>query len=148
MTIVRHQQQPNRASCFFTSLGMMFGVDVQNLFDIVGHDGTEKIWPDQAEPFCFRGHTIDEAMWCSLILDLPMRLINRDSIVGHTEVDIQKVKTPYHWEGILNFNLGKPKVFLNDHHAVCWHDYVTYDPSRLHPSRSPIVLKDWEICIL
>lgn len=56
----RFQLQPSRWSCLPTSLAIVLDVPVQAIFDIVGHDGSEIVWPELKEPQCRKGFTLGE----------------------------------------------------------------------------------------
>ncbi len=54
------QQQPNRWSCMPTALAMLLDRPVEMIINQIGHDGSDKIWPDKPEPNCYRGFNIQE----------------------------------------------------------------------------------------
>ena len=53
-------KQPNRASCLPTAFAAVLGVDTQDIFEHLGHDGTEWVWPDAQPPRCYRSFHIQE----------------------------------------------------------------------------------------
>lgn len=53
---MRHQRQPTGWSCLATSFAMALDLPVSALMDLVGHDGSEIVWPSLADPICRRGH--------------------------------------------------------------------------------------------
>lgn len=42
---------------------MVLEVTVEKLIEVVGHDGSEVLWPDQPEPLCRKGHHIEEMQY-------------------------------------------------------------------------------------
>lgn len=54
------QKQPNRWSCLPTSFAMLLDVDVHEIFNYLGHDGSEVIWPDHPIQYRHRGFHIQE----------------------------------------------------------------------------------------
>lgn len=55
-----HQLQPNNWSCLLTSFAMAYDMPVVDLVDLVGHDGSEIMWPHLAPPNNRRGFHIQE----------------------------------------------------------------------------------------
>jgi len=49
-----YQKQPNRWSCFPTAVAIVLGINVQEIFTYLGHDGSERCWKYLNEPFCRR----------------------------------------------------------------------------------------------
>lgn len=54
--------KPNQWSCLATSFAMVLGITTERFYELAGHDGGEKIWPDIPDPFCRRGFHINEAV--------------------------------------------------------------------------------------
>lgn len=150
---MKHIQQPNDATCFITSIAMMWdqtdpGGLLVDLFGLIGHDGSEVLWPELTGWEQYRGHSLDEIMYCAIMMGRDCRIINRISECGHNWADKKMVKTPYNWEAIIFHEPTKPRVLLNDRHAICWCDFVTYDPNRLYPSQMPLIANDWDMLIV
>lgn len=57
------QIQPNRASCLVTAFAMVLDIPVEKIFEQLGHNGTEVIWPELPEPFCYRGFHPQELIY-------------------------------------------------------------------------------------
>lgn len=51
---MRYQKQPNRWSCFPTAVAIVLGIEVDEIFKQLGHNGSEVCWPELDEPFCRR----------------------------------------------------------------------------------------------
>lgn len=71
--------QPNRASCLPTCLASLLDVPVQQIFDDIGHDGTERIWPGLVEPRCYRGFHPQEIMISAYNHGLPLIRLHRET---------------------------------------------------------------------
>ena len=54
------QKQPNTWSCLPTALAILLGVDVAEVIKAIGHDGHDLIFPDNPDPYCFRGFHAQE----------------------------------------------------------------------------------------
>ena len=54
------QKQPNKWSCLPTSFAIVLNCPVQEIFDYLGHDGSEIIWPENKDPFNRRAFHIQE----------------------------------------------------------------------------------------
>jgi hypothetical protein len=54
------QVQPSAWSCFPTALAMCLDVPVQRMFDLLGHDGSEILWPELPEPLRRRSFAFQE----------------------------------------------------------------------------------------
>ncbi len=54
------QLKPNQWSCSITALAMTLRVTVESLVSQIGHDGSEIIFRDLAEPMCRRGYHSQE----------------------------------------------------------------------------------------
>lgn len=52
--------QPNRWSCSVTSAAMAMDITVPDIISLIGHDGSEVIYPDLPEPMCRAGFDIQE----------------------------------------------------------------------------------------
>lgn len=64
------QTQPNRWSCLPTAFAMGIGIPVKQIFDYLGHDGSEIIWPEFPEPKKRKAFHIQEMIDFSLTKDV------------------------------------------------------------------------------
>lgn len=46
---------------------MAVRVQVADMLDMIGHDGSEVVWPDLSDPHCRRGHHTQECLAASLM---------------------------------------------------------------------------------
>lgn len=54
------QTQPNRWSCLLTSFAIALATKQKFIFDWLGHDGSEIIWPEEEDPYNRRSFHIQE----------------------------------------------------------------------------------------
>lgn len=51
-------KKPERWMCLPTAFAMALGMPLRDVLDLIGHDGSEIVWPNYPEPQCRRGfHT-------------------------------------------------------------------------------------------
>lgn len=141
------QKSPNRWSCLPTALAMTLSVDLSELIDLIGHDGSEILWPDQPEPLKRRGFHIEELQYVAvsygfLLVPFSPRLLYNpkgDPDIFVLDMDFTgKFKIALDsYDGIL---LGEYKTTKNAH-AIAWcsMEGTVYDPSG-HTSK----LNDFE----
>lgn len=56
------QRKPNRWSCIATAFAMALDIPVAEVFRIVGHDGSEVVFPELPEPIGRRGLHLQECL--------------------------------------------------------------------------------------
>lgn len=124
------QPQPNRASCFITSVACIINRDVYTLMDMLGHDGTDTIMCNGV--FILRGFHYEEIVRLLLKLGYLM-------IPFHSRIDLFNFKTmdtglpPYteKFSDLEEIMINRDGVISNtDTHACAWHDNVVYDPGK------------------
>jgi len=130
------QFQPNRWSCLATSFAMALDIPVAQFFDLVGHDGSEILYPELPEPVCRRGIHVQEAIevaWTLGYSSTPFELFpqSRTSPGGPTHV----VKFPTgNWDRFSS-QIGCRKgviecvTQIGNGHAVAFLENVIYDPA-------------------
>lgn len=55
-------KQPNRWSCLPTAFAIAMDIPIQRMFDLIGHDGSEIVWPELPEPLRRRAFHITECI--------------------------------------------------------------------------------------
>jgi hypothetical protein len=118
---MKPQKQPNKWSCLATSFAVILGVDVRELFDEIGFDGSEKVWPDNHR----RGHHPNELILCSLRRGWSVTPIEFRPALLHPTTDqvheLDAVDFPLTGCGVLGLR--------NPSHAVAFIDPVIFDPA-------------------
>ena len=63
---MRLQTSPNAWSCLPTSLAMVIDKPLKDIITVLGHDGSEILWPNIEKPDCYRSFTIPEMVFVAL----------------------------------------------------------------------------------
>lgn len=63
---MKFQSQPNMWSCSVASAAMVMNIPIHDLISLIGHDGSEIMFPDLPEPVCRAGFTIQEIVDAAL----------------------------------------------------------------------------------
>jgi hypothetical protein len=130
--------QSNRWDCVPTAFAMCLDVLPLDIYEYIGHDGSEIIWPELEEPYRRRSFHIDEMIDFCMGLSYAPVFIDREPIMSPM-VDLEKTFLPYRkefsenrWNNYLKYHdavlLGFTKS--DKPHAVAWshHDQLIYDP--------------------
>ncbi len=113
---------------------MVLDERVEHLCKVIGHDGSEILWPDQPEPFRRRAHHIEEIQYAALTFGISLapfvpQFEYSPCNVGFVQYDFTKqfLLVRKHYNGILlgEFTRGHP-------HAVAWNanEGLIYDPDN------------------
>lgn len=129
------QESPNKWSCLPTSFAMALDKEVQQVLSLVGHNGSEIIWPKLKEPYCRRSFHIQEMILISYALGYtctPFEAIPVSKPLGATEPYAIDIATPQGRMNDLLFDnygvlIGLGKSGLP--HAVAWDGYQIFDPN-------------------
>lgn len=104
--------------------------DVQEVFDFIGHDGSEIIWPLLPEPLCRRSFHIQEILvWAHRthnahfigIERIPVLGVDDDHIIAIDTMDLDDYLSNY--SGVLCGTLN------GNRHAATWHGNMIFDSS-------------------
>lgn len=133
---MKRQQQPNVSACLPTALAIVLGIDVQEIFQELGHDGMQVIFPNLVGPRKYRSFHIQDIVDCCL---------NRGYAVTRIEARSGRQEGDQFWEmdgdrekrfnDYLNGSVGilEGKVFGSRGHAVAWDgiEKVLHDPDAV-----------------
>jgi hypothetical protein len=78
-------KQPNSWSCSVTAFAMALDVSIEKLICMVGHDGSEILWPELSDPLRRRGFHLQELMLCAVHLDYIPTLWEVDTLFAPNE---------------------------------------------------------------
>jgi hypothetical protein len=120
------QTQPNRASCMLVSLAICMDTPYQELFTILGHDGTEVLWPEYPKPKCYRGFHECEISYLANAHGMQFTKYEKHLHLGHSIYTVKGVNTPYNFDFLVSEGIG---VLLDDKHAVACDHGKIYDPN-------------------
>lgn len=88
-------KQPNQWSCFPTALAIITGHPVKYIIDLIGHDGSEIIYPNMPEPFNRRAFVDDEIVKTAWHLGYYAVAFTQDKIVQGFDGSIKVIKDVY-----------------------------------------------------
>ena len=126
------QKQPNNWSCLPTAFAMALDMDVKNLINLLGHDGSEIIWPDKKEPFNRRSFHIQE--FIDFCYSCDYAIIQIDNYFKSQPDNFSKpfVVMNQNFEKIIYRNIGVLIGIGNQssrNHAVAWNGIEIFDPN-------------------
>lgn len=142
---MKPQRQPSCWSCLATAFAIVMDVDVEKIFNFIGHDGSEVIWPQLEDPRKRRSfHPRELIIYClarnyaAIHLDLEAASAADEESIIYELPPINKE----HLEHLLINNRGVliGTTIANRPHAVAWEQTTIYDPNgKTYP------LKDFNI---
>lgn len=144
--------QPNRWSCLATAAAMVLDTSTEKVIELVGHDGSMILWPDQPEPLCRKGFHIEELQYVACKLGVILATFARDFEYApngfgyrHTysfHADFDRITKLLN--GIL---VG---TYDGKHaHAVAWNanEGLIYDPSGRRAPPDGFIAEAFHACI-
>jgi len=125
--MMRHLIKKHRSQCMLYAFAMALNCDPDNIIKILGHDGTEILWPKFPSPKCFRGFHINEMVYVCFQCGFSIYEYPKYLELGHDESSARRIKVPYNIDELVQYNNG---VLLNDVHAYAWdfHTQTVLDP--------------------
>lgn len=124
--------QPNRWSCLPTAFGIALGITPAEMFDMIGHDGSEIIWPNQEEPYKRRSFHPQEIIPICIANGIYPIEIENQCIVGLEAEDEVVVFKNKFLEKALQTRPGVLMVLHKEsRHAIAWNEeeQKVYDPA-------------------
>jgi hypothetical protein len=121
-------------NCLVYSLAMVLSMKPEVIFQYLGHDGQEIIWPDIEEPFNRRGIHIQELI--DFLLTYGYTLIQIDAMPTLTPKDghsaIYSIMDVFKAEiRLMKYLQNYFGILITQNHAVAWdrHTQKVYDPN-------------------
>lgn len=139
------QKQPNHFSCFPTAFAIVLGIEVKQLFEEAGHDGSDIIWPSCPEPFNRRGFHIQELIYISrqhgyAVSTYEMKPEMDCGLPGTMGPHPVKTTIPL----IGNLAVLGGMNHRNMPHAVAWDGYKIIDPAGGNKFKTEVCfILDW-----
>lgn len=132
------QRSPNRWSCLASSFAMALDVPIDSLIKMVGHDGSEIVWPELPEPTRRRGHHVQEMIYAAYCLGFSVTpfeafptSLGRAGTNSFTVPMILQAeeRMPRIMKGAVGVVTGEnPR---RRPHAVAWDGHTLFDPGGL-----------------
>lgn len=146
---MKHQQQNNKWSCLPTAFAMCMDIDVDELIKMIGHDGSEIVWPQYPDPYCRRSFHPQEIFYAAITLAYSIMEIQEQPIMSpFTGAEPFKIDC-----GKMPMNLMCCRVVLIGNNPGRYNHAIAYDPAtqrNYDPSQSEPIenLKDfkWHTC--
>lgn len=130
--------KPNRWTCLITAYAMVFDETIERLIELVGHDGSQVIWPNQDEPMRRAGHSHHEMQYVARRLGY--YLADYKPCFGYSppgEIKLMTREFSEEWVEVLAAHKGVLSGSYHgrtNFHAVAWSEGLIYDPTG-HVSR-------------
>lgn len=130
---MRPQVQPSRWSCLPTAFAILLSIDVQEIFDYIGHDGSEIIWSELKDPFKRRSFHIEELRRFCFARGIVLHEVDCEPAITvdyALPVDLEVVdqdkisKILHNHEAVFTGFAGK-----KHRHAVAWDGKQIIDPN-------------------
>lgn len=144
---MKHIMQPNRWSCSVASAAMCMDICLNKLVGLIGHDGSEVVFPDLEPPTCYAGFSpqeiIDASMRCGYSVtsvetmprctpdgDHVRDVFPEDKIIERVEWYLSRFNCVAAGER----NMGGRRYW----HNIAW----SKDEQRWHDPSGPVTAKD------
>jgi hypothetical protein len=126
------RSQPNNWSCLLTSFGIVLDVQDSKLIELIGHDGSEIIYPDNPEPHNHRGFHIQEMIMAAYKLGFMVTPFEPRASLREVH-KFRSIVIEQDIESILWANTGVLTGMnkFNQRHAIAWDGIRVYDPGGL-----------------
>lgn len=143
-------KQPNRWSCGLASLAMLFDSSVEEIVNLLGHDGSEIKWADYKEPFCRRAFHTQEfqdisnhfGFILSEIVGVPMLCaMNPEDAIPMWELEHCERRLMDYMNGNQGLIIGQ--YSLDKFHMCAWDGYEVLDP--MEPRRYSLDSRDQQV---
>lgn len=126
---MHHLIQPNRWSCLPTSFAMACNVPLEKILEIIGHDGSQIIWPELPEPKRRRTFHVQECIWAAWKLGFCVTTFEAAPQLAVSEYDVIELLTTYDYADLLSRKGVMTGIVNGNRHAVAYNDQVVYDPN-------------------
>ena len=125
-------KQPTSWSCLPTCLAMAIGCTLEEIFEFIGHDGSELRYPLEPAPFCFRAFHMREMVDFAYSRGYLYSYIPRyaEHFID-SEGTIAQHPIKDNWQRLMLYFKGQNVIVSGDYpspHAVLYSDGVIYDP--------------------
>ncbi len=120
--------QPNHWTCLPTSAAMLLNMSLDGVFEYLGHDGSDIVWPDLPEPLCRRAFHIQEIIEMALAFDCTLTPIEQNPMFANSP------ELAFETLGVAIDNHAKNSVLK---------EYYEQIKARLHPVKRLREMRDY-----
>lgn len=133
--MIEPQLSPNAWSCLATAFAMVLEVPVAHVFDYVGHDGGDVVWPDLPEPYKRRSFHIQELVRVAHLLGYSCTPFEPSPMLASgLALDREPFPVPGHeavmreaMDGAAGVLVGQMESGIG--HAMAWDGQAAINPS-------------------
>jgi hypothetical protein len=142
------QKQPNLWSCLPTSFAMAMNMEVEKLIQLIGHDGSEILFPDLEDPNGRKNFSPHEIILVALklkyyVTSIPQEGIlvyaSNDDLIHHEELYKLSEEDLF---TIMSTNSGvlTGENYHGRRHAVAWDGHMIHDPNGYKYTRDRFLM--------
>lgn len=117
-----------RWSCLLDSFCMVLNIDPKIAIDFLGHDGSDRVWPNHIEPYCRRGFHIQEMIMLALQYNHTVTEIQTVSCCAPTLIAEPLYSRVMDFDRVLENSIG---VLYRPGHAAAWNREKVFDPKGI-----------------
>jgi len=121
---MKHLIKKYQPQCMLYSFAMAMDIEPDSIINLLGHNGTDKVFPFPA-PKCYRGFHISEMVYTCFHFGFTCYEFPKNLMLGQTPESAQVIIPPYDIGTLL---LNHSGVIMNEKHAWAWDRKVVYDP--------------------
>lgn len=138
------QSSPNNWSCLPTAFAIVLGCPVEYVLELIGHDGSEKLWPALPEPFCRRSFHIQELIMVAWKMNYCVTPFSTECELQPRAMVNPKLFT-VNLKSLLVNNVGViTGLYKGSPHAVAWKYPTIYNTNnQIETDTSVIKIEDF-----
>lgn len=111
---------------------------LDKIINLIGHDGSEKIWPDASEPYCYRGFEYQEITRAAYKLGFSPVMFYVCYAIGNTSACQPSLPPKVNHEAISFITPRTRALLMLSNHAVATDGVQIYDPKGYVMQFEPI----------
>lgn len=108
---------------------MVMDIPVQQIFNLMGHDGSELAWPHLKEPFCRRAFADTECVWAAYKLGWAVTMLPQVTVLtpdGSNVIEVHLANFDFaNHQGVAYGRMAGRYI----RHSVAFRGAAGYDPS-------------------
>ncbi len=115
--------------CILTSAAMVLDCTERELIQLIGHDGSEIIFPELCKPACHKGFHVQEIVLAALKLEIALIRFESRPVQTPDHKNFYELTNMYNFEDFIQQRIGILVGSTTRYgHAVAWDGVKIYDP--------------------